>query len=100
MNSSMVLQQKPAKAAVYGYYDPAAKSPKITITVLGGSSPPTNGTLSSAQYTVIATVDGKGRWKAYLKPAAAGGSYQISAICSGGCTGTATIKDVTFGDVW
>ncbi len=43
-------------------------------------------------------------WKAYLKPAAAGGEYTITAVCTG-CgvsvaRSTATIDRATFGDVY
>jgi hypothetical protein len=43
-------------------------------------------------------------WKAYLKPAAAGGEYRITAVCTG-CgvsvaRSTATIHRATFGDVY
>ena len=43
-------------------------------------------------------------WKAYLKPAAAGGDYTITAVCTG-CgvsvkRSTATIHRATFGDVY
>ena len=40
-------------------------------------------------------------WKALLRPMESGGSYTISAQCTG-CAGNATIAiaDVTFGDVW
>ena len=44
-------------------------------------------------------------WKAFLKPAAAGGDYTISATCTAGCTGdaerdTTSIERVTMGDVY
>jgi hypothetical protein len=106
MNSTMVLQRQPAKSAVYGYYDPSSKSAAITVTVSGSAGETfdsANGSTTAGtqvKYKVTATTDGKGRWKAYLKPSAAGGSYAISARCTSGCSGTATIKDVTFGDVW
>jgi hypothetical protein len=44
-------------------------------------------------------------WKAFLKPATAGGDYTISAKCTAGCSGdivrdTSTIERVTMGDVY
>ena len=30
----------------------------------------------------------------------AGGSYKITVACTSGCSGTASLEDVTFGDVW
>ena len=49
---------------------------------------------------VTAATGEKAAWKALLKPAAAGGNYSITAKCTAGCTGEASIVDVTFGDVW
>jgi len=60
----------------------------------------------SAQYTVGATVTKvageASTWKALLKPAAAGGSYTITASVQFNATDalTASITNVTFGDVW
>ena len=85
-----VLQQSPAKAAVYGTLEAAGTA--VSVTVDGGAD--------LASYTVAATVE-KGEWKALLKPAAAGGSYTITAKCTGCKNATdAVISDVTFGDVW
>ena len=54
----------------------------------------------AARGAVQATV-AAGHWKAMLKPTAAGGSYKITAACTG-CQNTtaAVIDDVTFGDLW
>jgi len=87
-----VLQQSPAKAAVYGTVE--AGGTGVTITVAGGSAS------GMASYTVPATLK-SGEWKALLKPAAAGGSYTITAKCTGCKNATdAVLTDVTFGDVW
>ena len=118
LGDNMVLQRAPAKAAVYGIYGPgggAPKDAKITVTVV-----PTDG---GASYTVDAEVNTVhtaasdpsyvgctdcpppyATWKAYLRPAAAGGDYTINANCTG-CGGdpkfwSASITNVTFGDVW
>ena len=53
--------------------------------------------LCAANYTIA--------WKAFLKPAPAGGEYSISAVCKGCATGdgprsVSTIYRVTFGDVY
>jgi hypothetical protein len=90
-----VLQMAPAKSAVYGYVGTGASgSSKVTVTVADAAD-------ASATYTVEATVDeAKGTWKAFLKPAKSGGSYGITAACTSGCTGSAALGDVTFGNVW
>ena len=89
---TQVLQQSPAKAAVYGTVE--AGGTGVTITVAGGSAS------GMASYTVPATLK-SGEWKALLKPAAAGGSYTITAKCTGCKNATdAVLTDVTFGDVW
>eukprot|EP00038_Savillea_parva_P007103 m.167831 g.167831 ORF g.167831 m.167831 type:complete len:674 (-) comp12884_c0_seq1:903-2924(-) len=85
--SHAVLQQAPAKSAVYGTVAANNTSPKVTVTVneVGGSS-----------YTVTATV-ANGGWKAFLQPTKAGGNFSIFATDG---TSTVNITDVTFGDVW
>jgi hypothetical protein len=106
----MVLQQSPAAAAVYGPVSAGTKG--VTVTVSDGKT----------SYDVIAKV-GKDAthqpygyvdpktgeqlpvtaktWKAVLHPTAAGGDYTITAKCTG-CTNitTATLSNVTFGDMW
>lgn len=103
MNSSMVLQQAPAKSAVYGFYDRSTQSPKISVTVSA-----TNGNGNGGEdYSMDATTDGKGRWKAFLKPTPAsksGSSFRIEVAMKKGELGTseatAAIENVVFGDVW
>ena len=92
--SHMVLQQSPAKSAVYGTV--GAGGSAVVITVAGTADDGTQ----EATYTVDAAVNA-GRWKAFLKPTAAGGSYTITAKCTG-CKNTtaAVLEDVTFGDLW
>ena len=92
--SHMVLQQAPAKSAVYGTV--GADGTAVAVTVSGASDEGQE----AAPYTVQATVTA-GHWKAMLKPTAAGGSYKITAACTG-CQNTtaAVIDDVTFGDLW
>ena len=91
-SDEMVLQMEPASAAVYGYFSGTSPAAKVTVTVSSGTH---------ESYSVDATVDStKGTWKAFLKPTAAGGSYRIVAACASGCSGQATIEDITFGSVW
>ena len=88
----MVLQQAPAKSAVYGTIQTTMQTGaavEVTVSAAGGAS-----------YTVPATVTTEGgetKWKALLKPAPAGGDYTMTAKCTAGCKGTAQISDVTFG---
>ncbi len=86
INSHMVLQQAPSKAAVYGLMGALKGAPSITVTVSGDAS-----------YSVKATVGSGNKWKAILRPSAAGGNYSIEAKCTSGCTGVTKIVDVTFG---
>ena len=89
----MVLQRAPAKAAVYGtVHGPPSSAVSVTVTPQSG-----------APYVVAAQVKGATnhvKWKAFLKPAPAGGNFTIAAKCTNGCQGNATMSDVTFGDVW
>ena len=90
----MVLQQAPAKSAVYGTVGTGGTA--VTVSVAGSSD---EGELQ-ATYTVDATVTG-GLWKAMLKPTQAGGSYTITAKCTGCANQTAAVlDDITFGDLW
>jgi hypothetical protein len=101
LGSSMVLQRAPAKAAVYGTLAGAASS-AISVTVQRLVDGRPTGSPYTVPATVVAGAGGNATWKAFLKPTAAGepGSYTITAKCASGCSGTAQISDVVFGDVW
>ena len=110
-DSDMVLQRAPAKAAVYGTTLQAGAT--VEVTVSGGGGDP---------YTIAASVmpmqtyhgpagaNYTATWKAYLKPAPAGGSLTVTAKCTAGCgSGSgpnatkrdiASIERVTHGDVY
>lgn len=112
--NNMVLQRAPAAAAVYGVYGlKPVKGASVAVTITGeGINYTVTATMESVQQAVgpeyeyaIATgsVDGPyASWKAMLKPTIAGGNYTITAVCSncGTTADTATITNVTFGDVW
>ena len=94
-SDSVVLQQAPAKAAVYGQTGAADSNAVVSVTVTPSSGDP---------YTVPATVTA-GRWKALLEPTPdthQNITYTITASCASGCTGASsvTLSDVVFGDVW
>ena len=101
LGSHMVLQRAPAKAAVYGTLAGAASS-AISVTVQRLVDGRPTGSPYTVPATVVAGAGGNATWKAFLKPTAAGepGSYTITAKCASGCSGTAQISDVVFGDVW
>lgn len=85
---SQVLQQAPAKSAVYGMAPPGAA---LEITVASAAD---------VSYTVKATATAKGSWLAYLKPAT-DKDVTITAHCAQGCTNRtdAALEHVSFGDV-
>jgi sialate O-acetylesterase len=91
---SMVLQQSPAKACVYGTLGAGGTAASVKVVGAGAS------------YDVAATVT-KGAtpefslWKACLKPATVTKGITLTATCTG-CTNTtaATLSDVAFGEVW
>jgi hypothetical protein len=109
IDNDMVLQRAPAKAAVYGSVLELGAT--VEVTVEGGSG---------GAYTVQADIIPAGNnnapggvtyaasWKAFLKPAPAGGSLTITAKCTVGCGTGATrssrdvtsIERVTHGDVY
>eukprot|EP00040_Diaphanoeca_grandis_P043546 m.9603 g.9603 ORF g.9603 m.9603 type:complete len:763 (+) comp7821_c0_seq1:110-2398(+) len=93
-SSHMVLQQSPAQASVYGHVGTVRSGTvAVVVTVTGGAD----------MYKVNAVVT-NGRWKAVLRPTNATSStssaYTITATCASGCTGTVSLDDVVFGDVW
>jgi hypothetical protein len=114
-SSQAVLQRAPAKAAVYGYLGKLGSGggggggggiKDADAAALGGGAA-VNVTVTvtdehSDSYSVAASVDlAAGSWKALLRPAEAGGSHTITASCAGGgCSGSASLADVAFGDVW
>jgi hypothetical protein len=117
LGSNMVMQQAPSKSAVYGITVGAPTAVRITVTdedkktsyevdaefntthqpfgpeYVGGH----NDYISAGPY-----VGGPHTtWKAFLKPAPAGGNFTISAVCTG-CTEDGSfshinISNVTFG---
>jgi len=93
----MVLQQAPARAAVFGTAQGGATSVQVTVSPSGGDS-----YVVHAELTADST--GAVRWKALLNPTAAGGDTTITAECVAGCDGTANvvaaISNVAHGDVW
>lgn len=123
---NMVLQQAPAKAAVYGFldYNASMGGAKVLITLT-----PEVGQPITVQAAINATYQTFGpdwgvrpcascpdinppfnpfnqplaSWKALLPPQAAGGNYTITAACTG-CSplapSSATIANVAFGDMW
>ena len=97
-SSDMVLQQAPAKAAIYGF----GEGP-VSITLSGRDAAG-----AAVHYSVAAeTRQGQGdtasvdraaaTWKAFLRPSTAGGSYNVTAK---GANGKVVLSEVTFGDVY
>eukprot|EP00756_Hemistasia_phaeocysticola_P019183 Hpha_TRINITY_DN15643_c1_g9::TRINITY_DN15643_c1_g9_i1::g.101267::m.101267/K05970/SIAE; sialate O-acetylesterase len=126
LGDNMVLQRGPGRAAVYGVLGPNATTPrehtsKVTVTVTkwtaagpgeSYSIPAETDTVHQATGPQFAGMgaDTPGpwaTWKALLRAEDAGGNYSITVTCDS-CAGTildpalatATIVNVTFGDVW
>ena len=86
----VVLQQAPAAAAVYGTVTGNTTAVTVTVTDAAG-----------AAYAVPAAVAADGTWKALLRPAPAGGDFNITAtaVCATESV-SAVLLHATFGDVW
>ena len=122
--SNMVLQQAPAKAAVYGYVESTATAVKVTVSSGDSELYSVDATLDTTLHQPFGQADGWGvlpcdscppynmtpfnaankptpAWKAFLRPTKAGGNYTITATCTG-CHNASqtTITNVTFGDMW
>ena len=92
-----VLQQAPARAALYGATGtPAAPGAAVSVRLFGTLD-------SNASYdkTFNTTALGDGTWKVLLDPMPAWGRFTIAATCAA-CAGggSATLSQQTFGDVW
>ena len=104
--SHMVLQQQPAKAAVYGPVGTTSgggqPAVEVTVSTAGGSSYTVQASIAHdpSASPFSPSVNYGLSWKALLHPAPAGGNITITASCKSGCSGSATISDVTFGDVF
>ena len=124
---NMVLQQAPAKAAVYGFMDynasMAGAEVLVTLTPAGGGAPTTVRAALNATYQTFGPDWGVrpcatcpdinppfnpfnqplASWKALLPPQPQGGDFTVTAACAG-CSSlapsSASIVNVTFGDVW
>ena len=89
----MVLQQSPAKAAIFGMLNTSDVTHAVSVTVAGGGS---DSGAAEASYTVQATVTGD-HWKALLHPTTKGGDYSITVTAG---KNTLQLQHVTFGDVF
>ena len=88
LGSHMVLQQSPARSSVYGFYNAKEeKNASIRVTVSGANQ----------SYTINASTDGSGRWKAVLAPGNAGDIISIKVSTRHEAV---KLEDVIFGDVW
>ena len=95
----VVLQREPAKAAVYGVIFGAEEGTTVTVDVASPSGTAIYSVPGSVMVTEQQMPGGRyAKWKAFLKPAPAGGNFTVSVSCAG-CANTtkATIADVTFG---
>ena len=91
IGNGMVLQRQPAHSSLYGSAPPGAK---VVLTLTNEDA-----ALETESLAVVAAADGS--WKATLAPRNAGGNFSATAsVTSAGPSGTATITDLTFGDVW
>jgi hypothetical protein len=94
-----VLQRGPESSAVYGFITgkaDAATEVMVTVADMGESA--VSYSVDAKVVLAPAGLNYSATWKAILKPASAGGSFDITATCTG-CEedGVSTLQDVTFG---
>eukprot|EP00434_Breviolum_minutum_P013890 symbB.v1.2.012249.t1/scaffold842.1/size158541/4 len=82
----VVLQQEPAKAAIFGAVNESSVS-SVSVSLKSA-----DGKVVNAEASVVG-----GHWKALLPPQKAGGDWSITAT---GGKDSIVLKHVTFGDVW
>jgi hypothetical protein len=97
LGSSMVLQQAPASAQVYGE-GPAGQ--KLQVTLQHNSA---GGSVATAAASVSVTIGPDGRWVAKLPPVAAAipfsDSVEAYTVTAKSGQSSAVLEDVVFGDV-
>ena len=107
--SQMVLQRAPAQAAVYGWCGDVGRGAQLFSRCNFTSGATVEITMKAAAvdsasavaFTTKTPITSDGTWKALLPATAAGGSWTISAACTGcGNTSASVLEDVTFGDVY
>lgn len=116
-DSDMVLQQAPAKSAVYGLAFRPGAAIEVTLTPSKGGASFTSRTVANQLGTSVqrpnlphhltSTANYTATWKAFLEPMESGGTYTITARCTARC-GTeggardiaAPLERVTFGLVF
>ena len=98
----VVLQREPAKAAIYGVIFGAEDGTTVTVDVGSASGAKIYSVPATVMLTDTQMPGGRyAKWKAYLKPSAAGGNFTVAASCASCKNSSASsISDVTFGDVW
>jgi hypothetical protein len=96
LGSSMVLQQAPASAQVYGE-GPAGQKLQVTLQHSAG------GSVATAAASVSVTIGPDGRWVAKLPPVAAAipfsDSVEAYTVTAKSGQSSAVLEDVVFGDV-
>ena len=99
LGSSMVLQQAPASAQVYGE-GPAGQKLQVTLQQSASGSV---GSATAAAASVSVTIGPDGRWVAKLPPIAAATPFSESieayTITAKSGQSSAVLEDVVFGDV-
>lgn len=93
----MVLQQAPQTSAVYGFIGTTTGAASVSVTITPEGS--VDG--FSDRTTLHADVNGTS-WKVLLPPTVGSitKTYTVTATCTAGCTGTVSLHDVVFGEVW
>ena len=96
-----VLQRGPETSAVYGVVIGGAAAVQVALsgTAESGEVESVSGITATVDASTLAKF-GYARWKAVLPARPAGGSFSVTASCTGCQNQTeTTISDVTFGDV-
>jgi sialate O-acetylesterase len=105
LSTGAVLQQAPARAALYGSA-PAGSAPgsQVVVTLTAAATTTTTTTTPQDQYTASfsSPLAADGTWKVLLDPLSAGGNFSATVACASCVNGTqtSTITDLTFGDVY
>jgi sialate O-acetylesterase len=94
LSTGAVLQRAPSAAVLYGSAPPGSAGARVTLAL--------NATDGSYGKVFSGAVAADGTWRVVLDARPAGGDYAATvacAACAGG-SAAATIRDLTFGDVW
>ena len=92
LSTGAVLQRAPSRAALFGSAPLASVGAPLSVALVSAAD-------GSVMQNISTTIASDGTWKVVLDAVSTGGNYSAVARLGDGSPSTATISDLTFGDV-